>query len=93
LLYATAKATFTTGAPDLYVYAVQNDTAKAEEHLLWKHTGAATTVLSPIPILPKQAPISPPAGWKIVVLYLDTSTPDVTAGTIQIVGDTYRWSN
>jgi len=91
LLYVTTQATYTTGAPDLLVYAVKDDIAGATEILLWSDVGAATGVAKTIPILPKQAPIKAPAGYRIVVMYLDTSTADVTAGSMQVHGSSYRY--
>lgn len=97
LIYATATATYTSGAPDLQVYAVlPNATtgkwATGTEIKLYQDVGAATTVAKPIATLPKQAPIKGPPGSMLVVLYRDTTTPDVTAANIQVHGKSYRWT-
>lgn len=96
LLYVTTQATYTSGAPNLVVYACQDAAnsihkyAGSAEILLWQQVGAATTVASTIPILPTQAPIKAPPGWRLLVGYIDTSTPDVTAGSMQIHGLSYN---
>lgn len=90
LLYVTTNATYTSGAPDIKIYAVKNDAAGATEILLWQQVGAATTVAATIPVLPKQAPIRAPSGYRLVIYYLDTSTPDVTAGSMQVHGLSYK---
>lgn len=88
LFLATGNATFSTGAPDLEVYAVKDDTAGAVELLLWSQAGADTTVDSSIDMtdLP---PIRAPRGWRLVVVYDDDTTPDITAATLQVHGLVY----
>ena len=87
LEYVSANLTFSTGASTLYVYAVKDDTDGATELLLWQQVGANSTVATTIPILPKQAPIKAPAGWRIVVQYIGSGT--TSAGTLQVHGLSY----
>ena len=87
LLYVNANLTFSTGASTLYVYAVKDDSDGATELLLWQQAGSNTTAACTIPILPRQAPIKAPLGWRIVVQYIGSGT--TTAGTLQLNGCTY----
>ena len=85
LLYVTTTMTATT--PSIYVYAVKDDTDGATEILLWQDLGS-TGVAKTIPILPKQAPIKPPPGWRLVVQFIGTGGG--SAATIQVHGLTYQ---
>lgn len=93
LLYVTATETYTSTAPNLKVYAVREDenhSAGATEVVLWQQVGGASTVASTIPILPKQAPIRAPAGWRLVVVYENGGTTAPSVGAMQIFGLSYR---
>ena len=84
LLYVTT--TMTATAPSLYVYAVKDDADAATEILLWQQLGATGTA-STIPVLPKQAPIKAPPGWRLIVQYIGTAGG--TSASIQVHGLTY----
>lgn len=81
----SATATYSSGAPDLEIYAVSSDSAGAVELLLWSQVGAASGSSSSIDMTDLPA-IQAPPGWRIVCVYDDDSTPDITAGSIQVHG-------
>jgi hypothetical protein len=87
LLYATATTTNASGTVSMYVYAVKDDKAGATELLLYEHL-AATTVAETIPILPKQAPIKAPPGWRIIVQQIGSAAE--TVAKLQVHGLSYR---
>jgi hypothetical protein len=89
LLYATETATIAGGTTVLSVYAVASDHAGATEVLLYTMAGGTTTVATPIPILPKQAPIKAPPGWRIVVQCIGSNLTSA-ASIMQVHGLTYR---
>lgn len=88
-----AVATYSSGAPDLQIYAVKNDSSSGitapTELLLWSQVGAASTTTSTISLTGLPA-IRAPRGWRLVAVYNDTSTPDLTAATIQVHGLSYN---
>lgn len=91
LNYVTVSATLTTGAPDLKIYAVSSDAAGATELLLWQKAGSAvasstSTATVDLTDLP---PIKAPRGYRIVIKFVDSSTPDITAANIQAHGVFY----
>lgn len=90
LWYVTGTLTYSASTASLYVYAVKDDTDGATELLLWQDAGAATGVAKTIPVLPPQAPIKAPPGWRIIVQYIGASGTTVTAGTMQVNGLTYK---
>ena len=83
-----ASAGYSSGAPDLQVYAVSSDSAGATELLLWSQAGAASGSSSTID-LTDLPPLRAPRGWKLVAVYNDTSTPDLTTATLQVHGLAY----
>lgn len=89
LYYATSTATYSSGAPDLEVYAVKDHGAGATELLLWSQVGAASGSASNID-LTDLPPLRAPRGWRLVVIYDDDSTPDLTAATMRVHGLIYE---
>ena len=97
LVYAKANATFTTGPTTMSVYAVKSDMAGATELLLWSQVGAATTVDSTLDLSAlwdydtgRPLSISAPPGYRIVVSYTSATSSDISAGTLQVHGLSFR---
>jgi hypothetical protein len=85
----TANATFSSGAPNLQIYAVESDSAGATEVLLWSQVGAATTEDGTIDFT-DVPPLKVPRGFRLVIGCIDTSTPDISAGFIRVHGLTWN---
>lgn len=82
----TANSTFASGSSRLDVWAVKGST----EILLWRETGAATTVDKAKTFGGSNlvVPLVGPRGFRLVVRYVNTAAP--TAGTLQVFGKTWQ---
>jgi hypothetical protein len=97
LVYCKANATVTTGPLTLSVWAVKSDAAGATELLLWQQAGAASTVDSTLDLTSiwdydtgQPMTVNAPPGWRIVVAYTSAAASDISAGTIQVHGLSWR---